>query len=174
MAEPRPFISAQRIAARNRQLGQSLTQHYAGQNLLVLPLLSGACCFVADLVRQIQLPDLELQFIAASSYVGTESSGTVRLGALPDVTDRTVLVVDDILDGRTLERTMSAIANAGAKQVASCVLLDKPARRVAHIHADWVGFTIPDRFVVGYGKLQRAVPPSTRRLYHGLIAQIRA
>lgn len=150
---PRPFIRAQRLKTRCRQLGRQITQDYAGQDLLVVPLLGGAFCFVADLVRYIGLPDLELHFARAASYgAGTESGGAPQLTDLPDCVDREVLVVDDILDtGRTMQAVMGALDHAGARNVRSCVLLDKPARRTEPVHADYIGFTIPDRFVVGYG-----------------------
>lgn len=149
---PRPLIRAATIAARCRQLGRTITREHAGQDLLVLPLLGGAFCFVADLVRAIPLPGLELRFASARSYVGCSSSGSVALADLPDCQGRPVLVVDDILDtGRTLSAVLAALQQRGASRLRSCVLLDKPARRCVSIQADLVGFTIPDRFVVGYG-----------------------
>ncbi|MDA3963363.1 MAG: hypoxanthine phosphoribosyltransferase [Planctomycetota bacterium] len=150
---PRPLIRAERLRARCRQMGRAIARDYAGQDLLVVPLLGGAFCFVADLVREIPLPGLELHFASASSYgAGTISSGRVQLSALPDCAGRPVLVVDDILDtGRTLEAVCTALTSAGISSLRSCVLLDKPSRRIADISADYVGFTIPDRFVIGYG-----------------------
>jgi len=150
---PRPFIRAYRLRARCRQLGRRITADYAGRDLLVAPLLGGAFCFVADLVRQITLPDVELHFASAASYgAGTVSGGAPELADLPECQDREVLVVDDILDtGRTLDAVNRALWDAGAASVATCVLLDKPQRRVVDVRADYVGFTIPDRFVVGYG-----------------------
>jgi hypoxanthine phosphoribosyltransferase len=120
----------------------------------VLALMDGACLFAADLVREIDLPDLTLVFHRARSYRGTESTGEVVCEPLPDLAGRHVLVVDDILDsGRTLATVLTAVARTGATSASTCVLLDKPARRVAsgRASADYVGFTIPDVFVVGYG-----------------------
>jgi hypoxanthine phosphoribosyltransferase len=150
---PRPLIRASRIQARCRQLGRSIARDHAGTHPLVVALLGGAVCFVADLVRAVPLPYLELRFARASSYgAGTVSSGAVTISELPDCRDRPVLVVDDILDtGRTLHAVQQALLAAGAGVVRTCVLLDKPARRQLPVHADYVGFTIPDRFVVGYG-----------------------
>ena len=150
---PRPLIRAHRIHARCRQLGRQIATDYAGGRLLVVPLLGGAFCFVADLVRTIPLHGLELRFARASSYgAGTETTGQVAVDEIPDCSGRQVLVVDDILDtGRTLRAVELALRAAGADSVRACVLLDKPARRQVDVHADYVGFTVPDRFVVGYG-----------------------
>lgn len=147
------LIPAEAIARRVTELGAQLTRAYAGRDLLVLPLLGGAFCFVADLVRAIDHPDLRLHFARASSYGGTTSpQHEPVLADLPDCQGRQVLIVDDILDtGRTLDavrRTLAATRPAG---VAACVLLDKPSRRQVPVQADFVGWAIPDRFVVGYG-----------------------
>ena len=150
---PRPLISAGRIAARCRQLGRQIACDHAESPPILIALLGGAFCFVADLSRSIPLSGLELRFSRASSYGSeTTSSGHVSVAQIPDCSQRQVVVVDDILDtGRTLEAVTQAVWAAGASQVRSCVLLDKPSRRVASITADYIGFTIPDRFVVGYG-----------------------
>lgn len=150
---PRPFIRANRLQTRCRQLGRRITEDYAGTDLLVTPLLGGAFCFVADLVRHVDLPDLQIHFARAASYgLDTVSGGAPVLADLPDCADRDVLVVDDILDtGRTLSSVTAALSKAGARSIRSCVLLNKPARRSEPIEADYIGFTIPDRFVVGYG-----------------------
>lgn len=153
MLHPRPLIRASRITARCRQLGRQIAGDYAGQHPLVVPLLGGAFCFVADLARAIPLHGLELRFASASSYgAGTVTSGQVAVDAIPECRDRQVLVVDDILDtGRTLRAVELALRAAGAAEVRACVLLDKPTRREVPIQAQYVGFTIPNRFVVGYG-----------------------
>lgn len=152
MANPRPLIRAHRIAARCKQLGRRIAKDLAGQRAVILPVLDGAFVFAADLVRCIPLPDLELRFIAARSYLGTESTGTVEYGAIPDLAGRHVVLVEDVLDtGRTLAGLIDLAFDAGADSVRICTLLDKPARRVVEVTADYVGFTIPDRFVVGYG-----------------------
>ena len=158
----RPLIRADRLRARVRQLGHRLARDLAGYHPdhppMLLALLDGSFCFVADLARCIPLPDLRLTFLRTSSYGhSTISSGVVSLGALPECRQRAVVVVDDILDtGRTLHTVCSALREAGAASVRTCVLLDKPARREIFdgsgpVKADYVGFTIPDRFVVGYG-----------------------
>lgn len=148
----KPVLRARAIDHRVKELGQQISTDYHGQSVTVLALLDGAYCFVADLVRCIELPDLRLHFARASSYgTGTTSRGKVALDPLPDLRGQTVLVVDDILDtGRTLQAVTQALEGATLR---TCVLLDKPTRRVPDglQCADYIGFTIPDVFVVGYG-----------------------
>lgn len=153
MPRPTPLIRADQIHRRVVALGRRIGDELAERELIVVPLLGGAFCFVADLVRQIHHPGLRLHFAAASSYHGgRSSSGQVTVRDLPPTADKDFLVVDDILDtGRTLQAVTGALVAGGAASVRSCVLLDKPARRAVPIRADYVGFTIPDRFVVGYG-----------------------
>lgn len=152
--QPRVLIPADAIARRVAALGAELGRRHHGGSPLLVALLDGACCFAADLARAIPLPGLELRFVRASSYRGTSSTGTVELGALPALSGRAVILADDILDtGLTLAAAVAACRTAGATRIETCVLLDKPARRaVAGLaRADLVGFSIPDRFVVGYG-----------------------
>lgn len=156
VALPPVLIPADALARRVAAMGDELTRLLHGaRSPLLLVLMDGAFVFAADLARAVHRPDLELRFVRASSYRGgTVSSGSVALEPIPDLHGRTVVLVDDILDtGRTLAATATAAHAACASQVLSCVLLDKPSRRVAGgmQHADLVGFTIPDRFVVGYG-----------------------
>ena len=151
---PRPLIRAAALQRRIRGLGRELATAYAGRAPHLLVLMDGAFCFAADLVRAIPLTEVELIFRRANSYRGTLSTGVVDLERLPDLRGEHVVVIDDILDtGRTLAAAVLAAQEAGAESVATCVLLDKPARRVAEglIRADYTGFTIPDAFVVGYG-----------------------
>lgn len=154
---PRVLIPADRIASRVRGLGATIARDLAGGRdapLLVLALLDGGFCFVADLARALPLPDVEIAFLRTSSYRGgTRSTGVVEREPVPSVAGRCVLIVDDILDtGRTLAAVRGDVLRAGAAAVRACVLLDKPARRIdADGRADYVGFTIPDVFVIGYG-----------------------
>lgn len=153
---PPVLIPADALARRVSAMGDELTAMLHGaQSPLLLVLMDGAFVFAADLARAVHRPDLELRFVRASSYRGgTVSSGTVALEPMPELHGRTVVLVDDILDtGRTLAATSRAVHAACASKVLSCVLLDKPARRHPEglAKADLVGFTIPDRFVVGYG-----------------------
>jgi hypoxanthine phosphoribosyltransferase len=152
--QPRPLIRAEAIAVRVRELGAELDRAYAGRAPLLLALMDGAFCFAADLSRAMTLPELELAFLRVRSYRGTAWSGAVEMEGVPDLAGEHVLIVDDILDsGRTLRAVRDAVVAAEAESVAVCVALDKPGRRSAEglQHADWVGFTIPDAFVVGYG-----------------------
>jgi hypoxanthine phosphoribosyltransferase len=148
----KPLLKARAINQRVKELGQQISADHPGQPLTVLALLDGAFCFVADLVRCIDLPDLRLHFVRASSYgKKTTSRGKVALEPLPDLSGQTVLLVDDILDtGRTMQAAKSSLQRA---IIHTCVLLDKPTRRVPDglQCADYIGFTIPDTFVVGYG-----------------------
>ena len=151
---PHPLIRAAALRRRVTALGRQVAQAYAGRAPTLLVLMDGAFCFAGDLVRAIPLAEVELQFRRASSYRGTQSTGTVAMEALPDLRGKHVLVVDDILDtGRTLAAAVGGAHAAGAASVGTCVLLDKPGRRVAEgvARADFTGFTIPDLFVVGYG-----------------------
>jgi hypoxanthine phosphoribosyltransferase len=155
------LITAAEIAERVRQLGVELVRELerdaGSQPPLVLALLDGSFCFVADLVRAMPIEQLECRFLRASSYgQATISSGTVTIERPPDCAGRDVVIVDDILDtGRTLSAVCAEVRRAGARRVLTCVLLDKPARRVPvggkTVAADFRGFTIADLFVVGYG-----------------------
>ncbi|MEZ5685993.1 MAG: hypoxanthine phosphoribosyltransferase [Paracoccaceae bacterium] len=149
------MISAKRIAARVEALAHEITDHFADtEKLVVVGLLRGSFVFIADLVREIDLP-VEVDFLEASSYGdGTESSREVRI--LKDlragIEGRDVLVVEDIVDtGFTLQHVMGLLGARKPRRLASCALLDKPSRREVEMTADWIGFTIPDEFVVGYG-----------------------
>jgi hypoxanthine phosphoribosyltransferase len=147
------LISQQTLARRVRSLAQQIEADFAGRDLLIVALLDGTVVFLADLLRRLSMP-LRLDFIGVSSYgAGTESADLVFTKDLRlDVGGRDVLVVDDILDtGRTLSRVTAKLSKLKPRQIRVCVLLDKPSRRVEQIAADYVGFTIPNHFVVGYG-----------------------
>lgn len=136
-----------------RALAAQIQRDYRGSDLVVVALLNGTVLFLADLIREIDLP-LRLDFIGVSSYGNATVGGTpVLTRELKfDVKGRDVLVVDDILDtGRTLSLVVERIEALRPKRVRVCVLLDKPERRVNPVEVDYVGFTIPDMFVVGYG-----------------------
>ncbi len=151
---PTPLIPAAAVAERIAALGAELLPRLVGRDVTFLVLMDGAFLFAADLVRHLPLPGLRLAFRKASSYRGTSSTGTVTLDDLPDFTGRLVVVVDDIIDsGLTLSAAVAAARVAGASTVLTCILLDKPSRRVPGglPAADLTGFTIPDRFVVGFG-----------------------
>jgi hypoxanthine phosphoribosyltransferase len=149
----RVLIGRVQLARRVRAMARAIQTDFQGEELIIVALLNGTVLFLADLVRHLTLP-LRLDFIGVSSYgSGTESGQLVftkelRLG----VRDRQVLVVDDILDtGRTISRVVANLRALKPRSLRVCVLLDKPGRRVEPVSADYVGFTIPDLFVVGYG-----------------------
>ena len=149
----RILITEGQIARRIRLISRDIVRDYTGREMVIVSLLTGTVMFLADLIRHLSLP-LRLDFIGVSSYgAGTESGELVftkelRLG----VRGRDVLLVDDILDtGRTLYRVGAKLRALKPRRIKTCVLLDKPARRVEPVEADYVGFKIPDVFVVGYG-----------------------
>ncbi|MEO0085888.1 MAG: hypoxanthine phosphoribosyltransferase [candidate division WOR-3 bacterium] len=148
------LVTAEQIDARVREIAGLISHDHAGTELLVIGVLKGSWVFLADLVRQVTIP-LLVNFVAVSSYGdGTYSSGSVKLLMEPDceVEGRDILVVDDILDtGLTLKFVMDRIRHRRPHSLKLCVLLDKPQRRQVEIKPDYVGFRIPDRFVVGYG-----------------------
>lgn len=142
------------IQGRVRELAATITGDFRGEPVVLLGVLKGACIFLADLARNIEL-DCSFDFLAVSSYGdGTRSSGEVRLMKDVDCSmeDRNVILVEDILDtGLTLAYLKKVLAAHQPRALKVAALLDKPSRRVHPIQADYVGFTIPDRFVVGYG-----------------------
>lgn len=150
----RVLFTQEQVAGRICEMAQEITRDYAGKAPLVVGILRGSFIFMADLVRQLELP-LSLDFMSASSYgAGTVSSGKVniRLDLQEDIAGRDVLLVEDILDtGNTLSKLVAELQGRGPASLKLCVLLDKPDRRTKPIQADYVGFTIPDAFVVGCG-----------------------
>ena len=148
------LLSADQIRERVTALGAQLSADYAGRDPILVGVLKGSIVFVADLIREMQVP-LSIDLMEISSYgSGTESSGQVRI--LKDlkgsIEGRHVLVVEDIIDtGLTLNYLLRYLGERAPASLAVCCLLDKPARRLAEIEIDYRGFTIPDRFVIGYG-----------------------
>jgi hypoxanthine phosphoribosyltransferase len=147
------MIAAEEIAARVRELGARITDEYAGKELTLVGVLKGSLLFMADLAREIRLP-LACDFLRVSSYEGTKSTGVVRFDfdLTQPIKDKHVLLIEDIIDTGL---TMSfLIENFRLRQPASlrvATLLDKPENRRAPVAIDYVGFTIPNRFVIGYG-----------------------
>jgi len=148
------LISQQDLQRRIQELGKQLTEEYAGRNLLLLGVLKGAVVFLVDLARAIDLP-LQMDFMAVSSYgASTHSSGVVRILKDLDaaVDGRDILVVEDIIDtGLTLKYILENLSMRNPASVKVCALLVKDKARPDGINADYVGFEIPDKFVVGYG-----------------------
>ncbi len=149
----RILITDSTIARRIRQMSREIERDFTGREMVVVSLLNGTVMFLADLIRNLSLP-LRLDFIGVSSYgAGTESGDLVFTKELRlDVRGRDVLLVDDILDtGKTLYRVLAKLRALKPRCIKTCVLLNKAPRRVENIEADYVGFEIPDFFVVGYG-----------------------
>lgn len=149
------LISAKAIAARVEALAKEISAYYGDTNkLVVVGLLRGSFIFIADLVRELELP-VEVDFLEVSSY-GNSTSSSREVRILKDlrgeIEGRDVLVVEDIVDtGHTLRHVLDLLATRHPRRMEVCALLDKPSRREVDVKARWVCFEIPDRFVVGYG-----------------------
>jgi hypoxanthine phosphoribosyltransferase len=148
------LIGTEQLQARVREIGQQITRDYAGKNLHLLGVLKGACVFLSDLMRAIDLP-MSLDFIGISSYgASTKSSGEVRITKDLDVSlaGKDVLVVEDIIDtGLTLNYMVNIFKSREVNSLQIAALLDKPDRHKIEVDAQYIGFTIPNHFVVGYG-----------------------
>jgi hypoxanthine phosphoribosyltransferase len=148
------LIDADSLRARIAELGVEVSEHYAGQDLLLIGVLKGAVFFMADLMRHLTVP-CEVDFMAISSYgAQTDSSGVVRILKDLDINieGRNVLVVEDIIDsGLTLSYLMRNLESREPASLEVCALLTKPARREIDVPVRWIGFEIPNRFVIGYG-----------------------
>lgn len=149
------MISAKTIAARIEDLARAIEEDYGGTDkLVVVGLLRGSFVFIADLVREIELP-VEVDFLEASSYGSAmESSREVKIlkDLRGEIGGRDVLVVEDIVDtGHTLWHVSALLRSRAPRKLKTIALLDKPSRREVDVKADWTGFEIPDEFVVGYG-----------------------
>ena len=148
------LFTEEELNARVKDLGAQITRDYQGKNLVVASVLRGSYIFMADLTRAIELP-LSVDFMAVSSYgAGTSSSGQVEIKK--DLSDpiegKDLLIVEDILDsGNTLYYLMDVLRARKPASIKICTLMDKPDRRAKPITAEYIGFTIPDAFVVGYG-----------------------
>ena len=149
----KPLIPAAEIDRRVSELALQISSDYAGREVLLIAVLKGSILFASDLMRRLTVP-VRLDFIRARSYRGTESTGRVECAFFPeqDLEGKHVLLVEDILDtGRTASVIIDMIHKAQPASVALCTLLDKPSRRVVAMEAGYIGFTIEDHFVVGYG-----------------------
>ena len=149
------LLTEEQIATRVAELGERITTDYEGRTLTLVSVLKGSLPFMADLMRAIDLP-LRIDLMEVSSYGGTttESSGLVRIlkDLSASIAGEDVLIVEDIIDtGLTLNYLIRYLRGKNPKTLRICTLLDKPARRLVEIPVDYIGFTIPDQFVVGYG-----------------------
>lgn len=160
----RILISRESIARRVREMGASIAadlspvlaenEEDAGSRVVLVPILTGSLVFVADLIRELPVK-LRLEVVAVSSYPGksVESKGVAMRGQIPpNLTGKHVIVVDDILDsGQTLDAVSRLIREQNPADLRICVLLRKPGKALVHVDVDYIGFDIPDEFVVGYG-----------------------
>ncbi len=147
------LISQEEITERCKELGEEISRDYEDSVPVIIGLLKGSVPFMAELMKNITI-DCETEYMAVSSYSGTESMGDVKIVKDLDrsIVSRDVLVVEDIVDtGKTLEKVKELLHSKGASSVKVVALLDKPSRRITDITAEYVGFTIPDEFVIGFG-----------------------
>jgi hypoxanthine phosphoribosyltransferase len=147
------MISQEKIAQRVRELGAKITKEYAGQPIVVIGVLKGSFIFLADLVRSIENP-VTIDFLGVSSYAGTESTGVVKIthDLTKPIAGKHVLVVEDIVDtGLTLQYLVENLKTRNPASLKVACLLDKPSRAKVRVPLEYVGFTIDDEFVVGYG-----------------------
>ncbi|MGB4984483.1 MAG: hypoxanthine phosphoribosyltransferase [Erysipelotrichaceae bacterium] len=148
------LISEEQIRARCMELGAELTQKYSNMNPPILvALLRGSVPFLSELIKHIDLP-IEIEFMDVSSYEGTESIGDIHVhkDLSRSIKNESILLVEDIVDtGRTVVEMTKYLVNKGASDVKIVSLLDKPSRRVVNVSADYVGFVVPNEFVVGFG-----------------------
>jgi hypoxanthine phosphoribosyltransferase len=149
------LITEEELQAKTTELGRAISADYQGKDLLMICILRGAVIFLSDLSRQITIPH-EIDFMAVSSYGGirTESSGVVRIlmDLRTSIEGRNVLIVEDIVDtGLTLDYIIDNLKTRRPTSLRICALLNKQERRQVDVPLDYVGFDIPDKFVVGYG-----------------------
>ncbi len=147
------LITEEEIQARVAELGKQLTEEYAGKNPVFLGILKGVVVFFADIIRAVPIIS-EIDFLAVSSYRSGTDSGELLLqkDVSISIKDRHVVILEDILDsGNTLSHVVAHLKTMEPASLKICTLLNKPSRREADIDADYVGFTIPNEFVVGYG-----------------------
>lgn len=150
----RVLLSEDEIREKVRELGGKITVDYKNSNLMLVTVLKGAVVFLADLMRQIDVP-AEIDFMVVSSYgSGVKSSGVVKIVKDLDVplAGKDILIVEDILDsGLTLSYIKELLESRGPRSIRIATLLDKPSRRKVDLQADYIGFSVPDEFVIGYG-----------------------
>lgn len=152
--KPGVLISEKQIRTKVKELGKLITADYQGKELLVIGILKGSVVFLSDLIREIELP-VKIDFMAVTSYgAATRTSGVVRIlkDLDSDIGGQDVLIVEDIIDtGLTLSYLKENLQKRNPASLKVCTFLDKPSRRKIEIKADYNGYDIPDRFVVGYG-----------------------
>jgi len=149
------LIDEHTLAKRIAELGAQITNDYKGENILLVGILKGSIPFIADLMRKIDVDDIQIDYMSVSSYGhSTKSSGVVRIlkDLDSDIKGRNVIIVEDIIDtGLTLAYLKEYLQGRAPKSLKICTLLDKPLRRKVEIKGDYVGFEVEDKFIVGYG-----------------------
>lgn len=148
------LVSKEELEKRTKELADEINKDYAGEEIIVITLLKGGVMFAVDLMRMLEVP-VEIDFMSASSYgSGTTSSGKVNIekDIEGSIEGKNVLIVEDIIDsGTTLKYIVEMLKGRNPKSVEICTILSKPARRKVEVDVKYVGFEIPDEFVVGYG-----------------------
>lgn len=149
----RVFISEEQIKNRITELGKEISKDYKDKELVIVVLLRGSFVFAADLVRAIE-GDVIVDFMVVSSYQGMETSGEVRIfkDLAENIHGRNILIVEDIVDtGLTISKILEVLNSRNPKSLKTCTLLSKPSRRITEVQVKYIGFTIEDKFVIGYG-----------------------
>lgn len=149
----KPFFTVEQIQNKVRELAAKISEDYEGKDLLAIGILRGAFMFFSDIVKLIQVP-MDIDFLTVSSYSKTETTGEIKIHSdlREDIKDRHVLLIEDIVDtGLTLKHIKDMLLARNPASLKICVFLDKKERRVVDIKLDYVGFRIPNRYVVGYG-----------------------
>ncbi len=148
------LINEEEISKKVYELAKTIEKEYKGEEVIFVGILKGACVFISDIIRKIDL-DIRLDFMAVSSYgMSTQSSGVVKIlkDLDSDIEGKNVIIVEDIIDtGLTLSYLRENLKARNPKSLKICTLLDKPERRKCDIPVDYAGFKIPDKFIVGYG-----------------------
>jgi hypoxanthine phosphoribosyltransferase len=149
----KPFLTSRQIQTRVKELAQQISRDYTGKSTLAVGILKGSFMFFSDVVRSIEVP-ITLDFIIASSYVKSQTSGEVKIhyDIREDISDKHVLLIDDIVDtGITLNQIRERVLSRSPQSLKICTFLDKKDRREVDIPLDYVGYVIPNHYVVGYG-----------------------
>src|SRR5574338_299676 len=150
----RPIVTQEQMRSRIRDLGRQISADYAGKDLILIGVLKGAYAFFADLARAIRIP-VRIDFIIVTSY-GTQAKTSGKVKLMTELTekirDRDVLLIEDIVDsGLTVQYLTKALAKQKPRSIKVCTLLSKPERRVVNVQLEYIGFKIPNQYVVGYG-----------------------
>lgn len=148
-----PLITEEKIQRKVKELAEKISKDYAQKDLVVIGILKGSFMFFSDLIRYIKSP-LKIDFLIASSYVKDSSSGEVKIHYFPreEIQGKDILLIDDIIDtGISLQHIREKILEQNPASLKICVLLDKKERRVVEVPIDYIGFSVPNKFIVGYG-----------------------